>query len=90
MVLYGEWLALQDWNELYSVQDPHKKAEVFQRTLMHKFYETFPLKTFKVCSEDRPWFSATLKIMDRKRKREFYKNQKSQKWSQLNQAFEQV
>ena len=57
MVLYGEWLALQDWNEVYSVQDPHKKAEVFLRTLMNKFYETFPLKTFKVNSEDRPWFA---------------------------------
>ena len=89
MLIYGAWLALQNWNEIYLEQNSHKKAEIFQETLMNKFYELFPLKTFKVCSEDRPWFSATLKVMDRKRKREFSKNQKSKKWYHLNQVFEE-
>ena len=86
MLLYGEWFALQNWNEIYSEQDSHKKAEIFQETLMNKFYELFPLKTFKVCSEDRPWFSGTLKVMDWKRKRKFSKNQKSKKWSHLTRG----
>ena len=56
---------------------------------MKKFYEIFPLKSFKVCPDDKPWFSKSLKILDRKRKREFYKNHKSQKWEELNLEFVQ-
>ena len=56
---------------------------------MEKFYEIFPLKSFKVCPDDQPWFSKSLKLLDRKRKREFYKNHKSQKWEELNSEFVQ-
>ena len=51
--------------------------------------EIFPLKTFKVCQDDQPWVSKSLKLLDRKRKREFYKNHKSQKWEELNLEFVQ-
>ena len=86
--LYGEWLAEQNWNQVYSEVDCHKKAEVFQKLLVEKFHELFPLKSFKVCSEDQPWITRTLKQLDRKRKREFSKNQKSPKWKHLNKLFE--
>ena len=89
MEAYGQWLAEQDWNKIYSEIDVHKKADVFQEILMKQFYETFPLKTFKVCSEDQPWITKSLKLMDRKQKREFSKNQKSPKWKKMNQIFEQ-
>ena len=89
MEAYGQWLADQDWNKVYSEIDVHKKADVFQEILMKQFYETFPLKTFKVCSEDKPWITRTLKLMDRKQKREFSKNQNSPKWQNMNQIFEE-
>ena len=54
---------------------------------MEKYYEIFSIKTLKVCSEDKPWFSKSLKILGRKRKREFCKNHKSQKWKDLNSEF---
>ena len=84
MVLYGQWLSDQTWDTIYGGNNCHNKADMFQDLLMGKYYEIFPLKTFKGCPEDKPWFSKSLKILDRKRKREFHKNQKSQKWKDLN------
>ena len=54
---------------------------------MEQFYEIFPLKSFRVCPEDKPWISQHLKVLDRKRKREFFKNHKSAKWERLNNLF---
>ena len=45
------------------------------------------MKTMKVCPDDQPWFSRSLKILDRRRKREFYKNNQSQRWQALNTEF---
>ena len=87
LVLFGQWLADQTWDFLYRETDLHKKAEIFQKILMEKYYEVFPLKTLRVCSEDQPWISLHLKNLDRKRKREFYKNKKSPKWEKLNTEF---
>ena len=87
MVIYGQWLSEQTWDTIYGENNCHKKAEIFQNMLLQKYYEIFPLKTLKVCSEDQPWFSKSLKVLDRKRKREFFKNHKSQKWKELNSEF---
>ena len=86
-IIYEKWLAEQTWAEIYAEKNCHKKAEIFQKKLLEKFEETFPIKTIKVCDEDKPWFSKSLKVLDRKRKREFLKNGKSEKWEILNQRF---
>ena len=38
-------------------------------------------------SDDEPWVNEKVKILDRQRKREFYKNHKSPKWRILNCQF---
>ena len=85
--IYGEWLAEQTWAGIYAEQDCHKKAEIFQTQLLQKYEEIFPIKQLKICDEDKPWFSKSLKLLDRKRKREFLKNKKSEKWHSLNEEF---
>ena len=87
MQLYGEWLGEQTWNTIYGEINCHKKTELFHDLLMSKFYEIFPMKSMKVCPDDQPWFSRSLKILDRRRKREFYKNNQSQKWQKLDTEF---
>ena len=87
LALYGQWLDDQTWDFLYRERDAHKKAELFQKVLMEKYYELFPIKVLRVCAEDQPWISRHLKTIDRKRKREFDKNKKSLKWEKLNKEF---
>ena len=84
---FGLWLQDQSWMELYKSNDVNYKANFLQQTLLNKYYELFPLKTFKVSPDDKPWFTKSLKELDRKRKREFRKNQKSLKWRVLNENF---
>ena len=54
---------------------------------MSKYDEYFPLKTIKLCEDDDPWVTNRIKQLDRLRRREFYKNQKSDKWVKLNTYF---
>ena len=70
-------------------QNVHEKAQLFQDTIMSKFYECFPVKIRKFSSDDRPWVTERVKQLDRLQNREFYKNHKSEKWKRLNAEFEQ-
>ena len=83
--LYGQWLGEQTWETVYVETNYHEKTRIFQQLLMQNFYDLFPLKSIKVC--DCPWFSKSLKLLDRRRKREFYKHSRSEKWQRLNTEF---
>ena len=85
--LFRAWIEEQRWLEIYTCQDVNEKAAMFQKTLIENFQNCFPLKTFKVCDDDQPWMSKSLKKLDRLRKREFYKHKKSEKWLRLNKQF---
>ena len=41
----------------------------------------------KLCEDDNPWVTSKIKQLDRLRRREYYKNQKSDKWRKLNTNF---
>ena len=87
LAIYGDQLKKQDWFEIYSSYDINLKTDFFQNALVSKFYEIFPKKCLKISNDDQPWFSDKLKSLDRCRKREFYKNKKSDKWKKLNLDF---
>ena len=83
----GRWLQVQTWREIYDSPDVHSKATIFQNMLKQQIDEIFPIKILKLTSEDKPWVTQEVKILDRKCKREFYKNQKSAKWQELRKKF---
>ena len=81
------WLANQKWSEILETNCASEKATKLQSMLLKSFQEFFPEKTLKVSSDDQPWISHKLKAMDRRRKREYYKNRKSDKWHILDKVF---
>ena len=87
LLAFSIWIKKQTWSEVYECGTAHKMAEKFQSLLMENFQKCFPIKMVKFCDDDRPWFSKSLKQLDRARKREFFKHQKSEKWIKLNQEF---
>ena len=87
--LFRSWIEEQRWLEVYTCKNAHEKAERFQHLVMDNFQRCFPLKRMKVCDEDQPWASKSLKRLDRLRKREFYKHKQSEKWFSLNRQFEE-
>ena len=56
---------------------------------MQNFEKCFPIKSLKICDDDRPWVTKGVKKLDRLRKREFLKHKKSKKWEVLNQMFQE-
>ena len=83
---FGNWVENYRWLKVYTSSDAHKKAQIFQQTLMQAYEEYFPIKSFKISNDDCPWMTKSLKKLDRLRKREFYKNEKSLRWENLNRA----
>jgi hypothetical protein len=83
----GEWIAIQDWQEVYDGKTAHDKAELFQQMLLQKMDECLPEKSITVTSDDKPWITSEIKQLDRKQKREFCKNRKSAKWIKLNKTY---
>ena len=84
---FKEWLIVQTWEEVFSAQSAHEKAESFQKMLVNKMNEIFPEKKRKIQSDDAPWISHKLKKLDRKRKRLYRKERRSEKWRNLEKLF---
>ena len=82
-----EWLVDFDWKEVFKAETGHEKADVFQKIILDKVNFFFPRKTRKVSSDDKPWFSSKLKSLDRKRKRTYRKEKKSEKWRKHDLEF---
>ena len=70
-----EWFIDQTWDQ------------VFEQILVDKLDDFFPQKTRKIQSDDQPYITNKLKQMDRKRKRVFHKERRSEKWKILNKKF---
>jgi hypothetical protein len=85
----GRWIQQQDWKQIYKCTDINLKAEILQNMMKQKLDEFLPIKVIKLSSDDKPWINQQLKVLDRKCKREFFKHQKSGKWTTLRQIFEE-
>ena len=83
----GRWIVQQDWSGVLSALTAHEKAEILQGLLMTQLEKHLPQKTIRISCDDQPWFTNELKEMDRKRKREYFKNKKFQKWKKFDEAF---
>ena len=81
------WFMERTWEDVYSLESAHEKAELFQNILLQKLDEIFPEKISKINSDDQPWISNKLKRMDRRRKRIFRRERKSEKWKNLDKLF---
>ena len=79
----------QNWEQVYKAESAHDKAAIFQQLLLQALEEFFPQKIWKVNSDDQPWISHKLKVLDRKRKRIYRKERCSEKWKALKKLFKQ-
>ena len=79
------WFVEQTWENVYSTESAHEKAAIFQNTLIQKLEEFFPEKIIKINSDDQPWITFKLKKLDRKRKRIFRKERRSDNWKKSKQ-----
>ena len=85
-----EWFLNQSWEDIYKAETAHEKAAKFQETLINALENIFPEKILKVNNDDQPWMNNELKLLDRKRKRIYRKERRSERWKYLNRMFKQA
>ena len=81
------WLSGEDWKTVSNAKTSNDKANTFQDIMVTKYKEFFPIKIIKVTNDDQPWISQKLKQLDRKQKRIYNKNQRSEAWKLLDKKF---
>ena len=87
---FGQFICRHGWEEVLGEQNIHKKVENFHKTLRTNLDMFFPEKTVMVSYLDRKWMTPQLKDLNRRTKREFYKNRKSPKWRRLKNKFKRL
>ena len=83
LMAIGKVLTNQDWLHVKNEEKVDDKVASLKDTLDIVINEIAPEKTIKISCDDPPWMHARLKILIRKRNREFEKNRKSEKWRKL-------
>ena len=84
---FSSWIENYNWTSFYKSQGANNKASFLQNLLLEKYYDCFPVKVIRLSCDDKPWFNQELKQLDRRQKREYSKNNKSNHWKELNTKF---
>ena len=79
----GRWIVGHNWEEVYSAVTAHDQADIFQTTLHQKLNQFLPEKVKKFSSDGQVWVTPEIKMISRKKCREYFKNRKSSKWKAL-------
>ena len=81
---FGEWICTEEWGNLSENFTPTDQVLEFENQVNEKLDVIFPLKTVRINPLiDKPFFTAELKKLNRQLKREYRKNQKSEKYYRL-------
>ena len=85
----GQWIQSESWKDIFKLENANSKAEKLEEMLMDKVNLFFPVKTIRINENDKPWINPQLIQLDRKRKKEYNRHQKSDKWREMNSNFQE-
>ena len=87
---FSLFITTHTWEEVIGEDNIDQKVINFHNTLTTKLDEFCPQKTMKISYLDKRWMTPYLKSLNRKVKREFFKNRKSIKWKKLKKKFKKL
>ena len=82
------WIQSQDWADIINLKSVDDKADALHSMVLSRLDEFCPEKKRKLSSDDCPWFTEQLKKLDRKKRREYNRNRRSQKYLRLKRIFD--
>ena len=82
------WIQSQDWADIINLKSVDDKADALHSMVLSRLDEFCPEKKRKLSSDDCPWFTEQLKKLDRKKRREYNQNRRSQKYLRLKRIFD--
>ena len=84
---FGQLITAKDWEEVRSKDSPSQQDEALQAVLARMLEVALPTKTVRLRYTDKPYITKEIKVIDRRRRREYDKNGKSQKYLHLTQVY---
>ena len=88
IIEFGKWITHEDWESLNSCASTTEQVGCLQNLLEEKIEQIFPTKTVRFSPSDKPWITNELKKLARKRKKEYRKWGKSDKYLRLQSDFD--
>ena len=85
---FNDWIMRCDWDQILNTSSPTEQVEHFESTLENKLNIIFPLKVIRTSSSDKPFITAELKKLDRKKKKEYRLRGKSEKYKMIKKEFD--
>ena len=87
---FGQWICGEEWEPLSGDIDPTEQVSSFECLMNRKLDAIFPLKTVRINPNiDVPFYTRELKDLDRRVKREYRKNYKSQKYQRMKKLYDE-
>ena len=73
---FGEWLESANWDELVNAESTSEQVKNVQAAFSDKkkLDTNLPQKTARFTNKDKPYITCELKTLDRKKKKEYAKN----------------
>ena len=85
---FGLAMMSKGWEEVRLEDSPTQQDNALQALLSDMLEASLPTKTVKLRNNDKPFITQEIKVIDRKRRREYDKHGKSQKYLALNTVYE--
>ena len=85
---FGQWITSEDWSVVFNKKTISDKVNAFQSILTEKVDLNFPEKSVRMRDTDLPFITSELKSLDRRKKRAYRKNKKSDKYFQLKREYD--
>ena len=85
---FGVCLENENWTFLDKEMNPSDQVRRFEAKLMNDLEACLPLKKLKISSYEKPWINFELKYLDRRKKREYAKNGRSEKYRNIKAKFD--
>ena len=87
---FGEWVTSETWDNVKEDAHPSEQVKNFEKILQEKLNQFCPEKSLKINSYDKPFITAELKTLNRKKQREYCKRGKSLKYLTLKKEFDNL
>lgn len=87
---FGAWMLSENWKLVEDATNPTDKVNELRRILNEKVDEHFPVKMYKISSQDLPYITNEIKKLDRHKRKERKKNGKSEKFKELKSKFDVI
>ena len=85
---FGQWITSEQWEDVIGEDCPSKQVELFENAMNTRLDLYFPTKVTKIGIGDKPYITAELKALKRRRMREWRKHGKSDKYLRLKTEFD--